>query len=79
NQVLRKNSSTNYDTSWVDPPTGSGPSAPLSKDLTYNVQGRLSTVVSSAGTKTLTYDVNGRLEAVSDTNGNILKTMVYDV
>lgn len=65
---------------WLDSlvgPAGS-PTSAESKDLVYNGNNQLYQVISISGTKTLVYNIDGSLNTVSDTNGNILKTMVYD-
>jgi YD repeat-containing protein len=50
----------------------------LSATLTYDGNGRLSTVTTSHGTKTMSYDGNGRLTAIAATGGYQGKTMAYD-
>lgn len=50
----------------------------LSAALTYDGNGRLSTVTTSHGTKTMSYDGNGRLLGITATGGYRSRSFGYD-
>lgn len=50
----------------------------ISTVITYNIDGRVSTVTTSFGTKTMSYDINGLLTSISGTGRYKSKTFTYD-
>lgn len=50
---------------------------PVSKTLTYNLDGTLNVVTDTRGTKTMAYNVDGTLASVTGTGVYVSKTFTY--
>lgn len=56
-----------------------GVNPPVDKEISYNLDGTIDTIIDANGSKTFTYDINGRLESITGTGAYVSKDLIYDI